>query len=94
MDLCGVSTNVSTLGSVTHEEAEQALENALADYEKAANGIGKILTGWVVAAEFLDEDGQPYLAAYAARGMPFWRIDGLIEAAPQAILYTEELEDD
>lgn len=85
---------VPTLDPVTLDEAERNLENAIADYEKAANGLGMILTGWVVAAEFIDVDGHPYLAAYAARGMPFWRIDGLIDAAPHAILYSEELEDD
>lgn len=79
---------------MTLEEAERALENAIADYEKAANGVGEILVGWVLAAEFIDGEGQPYLAAFAARGMPFWRIDGLIDAAPHAILYMEEVEDD
>lgn len=79
---------------MTLEEAERNLENAIADYERVSNGIGKILTAWVIAAEFIDEDGHPYLAAYAAKGMPFWRIDGLIEAAPQAILYAEEYEDE
>lgn len=91
---CGGSIDVSTLDLVTLDEAERNLENAIADYEKAANGIGTILTGWVVAAEFIDGDGHPYLAAFAGRGMPFWRIDGLIDAAPRAILYSEELEDD
>jgi len=94
MDRCGGSIAVSTLDPVTLEEAERNLENAIAEYEKAANGLGHILIGWVVAAEFIDQDGQPYLAAYAARGMPFWRIDGLIDAAPHAILYMEEVEDD
>jgi hypothetical protein len=79
---------------VSLDDAERALENAIVEYEKATNEVGKILVGWVVAAEFMDEDGQPYLAAYAARGMPFWRIDGLIDAAPHAILYMEEVEDD
>lgn len=79
---------------MTLDEAERALENAIAEYEKATNAMGKILTAWVVAAEFIDEDGQPYLAAYAARGMPFWRIDGLIDAAPHAIPYMEEIDDE
>lgn len=79
---------------MTLEEAERALEDAIVEYEKATNAVGQILVGWVVAAEFIDDEGQPYLAAFAARGMPFWRIDGLIDAAPHAILYMEEIEDE
>jgi hypothetical protein len=79
---------------VNLDEAERNLENAIADYEKAANDFGKVLVCWVLAAEFIDDEGQPYLAAYAARGMPFWRIDGLIDAAPHAIIYMEEVDDE
>ena len=79
--------------TVTLNEAEQALENAIMQYERVSEGDGAILMGWVVIGEFLDHDGHPHLAAYAAQGLPFWRIDGLIEAAPTAIAYMEEFEE-
>ena len=93
-DRCGGGICVSTLDPVTLQEAEQALEAAIAAYERAADGAGAILTGWVLVAEFMDHTGYPHLAAYAARGLPYWRIDGLIEAAPSAIAYSEEFEDE
>jgi len=89
----GGSIRVSTLGGVSIDEAERNLERAIMEYERAAEGEGAIITGWVVVAEFIDHDGHPHLAAYAAHGMPFWRIDGLIEAAPSAMLYMEEFEE-
>lgn len=93
METCGANIPVSTLDIVTFDEAEQALENAIMHYERTVEGEGAILTGWVIVGEFLDHGGQPHLAAYAARGLPFWRIDGLIEAAPTAIAYMEEYEE-
>jgi hypothetical protein len=93
MDQCGGSMSVSTLDPVTLDEAAHNLERAIMDYDRAAEGEGAIITGWVTVAEFIDHEGQPHLAAYAAHGMPFWRIDGLIEAAPSAMLYMEEFEE-
>ena len=89
MDRCGNSTRVPTLGHVTEEQAERNLEQALVEYERAVNGEGTLLTGWVIVAEFLTREGTPHLAAYASRGLPYWRIDGMIEAAHSTILYVE-----
>lgn len=89
MDRCGNSTPVPTLGHVTEEQAERNLEQALVEYERAVNGEGTLLTGWVIVAEFLTREGTPHLAAYASRGLPYWRIDGMIEAAHSTILYVE-----
>lgn len=94
MDPCGGSIIVSTLDPVTLEEAQQHLEHAILQYEQAAESEGALLTGWVVIAEFIDRDGHPHLSAYAAEGLPYWRIDGLIEAAPAVMLYAEEFEGD
>jgi hypothetical protein len=78
---------------VSIEEAERKLEEAILEYERATENSGVILTSWVLVAEFIDGDGYPSLSAYAARGMPYWRIDGLLDAAPSAIPYAE-VEDD
>ena len=90
---CGNSTCVSTLDLVTEDQAEQNLEQALVEYERAVDGEGTLITGWVVVAEFLTREGVPHLAAYASRGLPYWRIDGMIEAAHSTIAYAVEDED-
>jgi len=72
------------------EDAERALESALAALERANEGDGMLLTGWIVIAEFIDADGAPVLSGYARTGMPYWRIDGLIENANDALCYAEE----
>jgi hypothetical protein len=86
--------NVPTLDTVTPEKAEADLEQSILRYEQSIGGVGAILTGWVVVAEYVDSDGQPHLAAYSASDMPYWRVDGLLEAAPSAMLYAEEFGDD
>lgn len=68
-------------------EHETALERAIIDYERETDGIGAIITGWVLVAEFITTEGEPQLCAYARSGMPYWRIDGLIEAAPTVMEY-------
>ena len=80
--------------SLTPEE--EALEKAIVEFERNSEGYGAIITGWVVIAEFIDTNGDPQLSAYARSGMPYWRIDGLIEAAPTAIVYAdwEEIDED
>jgi len=77
-----------------YDQAADRLENAIVELERAGNAEGSIVTGWVVVAEFLDHQGSPHLACYASRGMPWWRVNGILEAAPSAIEYVEECEDD
>lgn len=71
-------------------DAETRLEQAIIAYEKESLGDGVLLTGWVVVAEWIDSDGNPNLSAFAREGMPYWRIDALLEAAPNEIVYDEE----
>jgi hypothetical protein len=71
-------------------DAEKKIEDALLAYEKESGGDGALLTGWVVVAEWINTDGEPELTAYAREGMPYWRIDALLEAAPNEIIYDED----
>lgn len=76
--------------SVDIFDAESALEHAIRAYDKETNGTGALLTGWVIVAEWIDEDGNPDLTAFAREGMPYWRINSLIEAAPMEIVYDDD----
>ena len=58
-------------------------------YENAA-----MVAGWVVVAEFITTDGEPDLAAFAADGLPYWRIDGMLSAAPHHMGYGYAEEED
>lgn len=71
-------------------DAEMRLEEAIRAYEKETEGENALLTGWVVVAEWIDADGDPNLTAFAREGMPYWRIDALLEAGPNEIVYGEE----
>ena len=71
-------------------DAEKQIENAIIAYEKESGGDGVLLTGWVIVAEWVDGDGNPELSAFAREGMPYWRIDALLEAAPNVIVYDDE----
>ena len=61
------------------------------EYENAA-----IVTGWVIVAEFMTSEGTPDIHAFAADHMPYWKINGMLEAAPYEMNYAEEddLEDE
>ncbi len=76
--------------SVDLFDAESALEKAIRSYDKETEGTGALLTGWVVIAEWIDEDGNPDLTAFAREGMPYWRINALIDAAPMEIVYDDD----
>lgn len=71
-------------------DAEMRLEEAIRGYDADAGDGNAILTGWVVVAEWIDGDGDPNLTAFAREGMPSWRINGLLEAAPFEIVYDDE----
>lgn len=70
-------------------DAERTLEQAIIAYDREADGQNAILTGWVLIAEWIDEDGEPSMSAYAREGMPYWRIDGLLSAAPDQFMYVD-----
>ena len=71
-------------------DAEMRLEEAIRAYEAETNGENALLTGWVIVAEWIDKDGNPNLTAFAREGMPYWRIDALLEAGPAEIVYDED----
>jgi hypothetical protein len=74
----------------TEHQIDQAVMKHLREvYEDPA-----ILTGWVIVAEFVDSNGTPDLAAFASTGMPYWKINGMIEAAPHEMEYAYEDEDE
>lgn len=75
-------------------DEEAALEQAIIAMERHLEGDGVLLTGWVVVAEFVDENGDPMLAGYARSNMPYWRINGLLDAGPEALAYAEEWDEE
>jgi hypothetical protein len=90
---CGNFTHVSSIfvgGDMEFSQEEDDLERAIIAMEKFMEGDGVILTGWVVIAEFINQDGDLVLAGYARSRMPYWRINGLLDAGPEALAYAEE----
>lgn len=71
-------------------DAEMRLEEAIRQYEAETDSGNVLLTGWVVVAEWIDENGDPNLSAFAREGMPYWRIDALLEAGPAEMIYDIE----
>lgn len=72
---------------MSHRDLESALESAMSNYDHSLDGEGSILTGWVIVAEFMDPDGIPRLETWAAEGLPYWRINGMVQAAADEIIY-------
>lgn len=72
-----------------HYDAERMLEQAIIAHDRQIDGGNAILTGWVLIGEWIDADGQPAMSAYAREGMPYWRIDGLLSAAPDQFGYVD-----
>lgn len=58
------------------------------EYENAA-----IVTGWVIVAEFMTSEGTPDIHAFAADHMPYWKINGMLDAAPYEMGYAYDDED-
>lgn len=78
-------------------DVEQKIEEAIKAYDHAEGSGNALLLGWVVVAEWVDEDGDPNLTAFARERMPYWRINALLEAGRDEILYDEDefyLDDD
>jgi hypothetical protein len=70
-------------------DVEKMVEDAICAYDKESEGEGALLLGWVVVAEWIDGNGDPAISAFAREGMPYWRIDGLIAAAPETLMYVD-----
>jgi hypothetical protein len=77
-----------------HDMAQAALENAIHAYESAMDGDGKIITSWIVVAEWINADGEEVLAAFTSPCLTYWKANGMLEAAPYQIVYEDDDEDD
>lgn len=75
-------------------EGESLIEEAILRYLREVYEDPAIITGWVIVAEFVDSKGNPDLHAFACTGMPYWKINGMLEAAPNEIAYSDEDDDD
>jgi hypothetical protein len=71
-------------------DVEQKIEQAIKAYDEETGGENALLMGWVVVAEWVDQDGEPNLTAFARERMPYWRIDALLQAGKDEILYADE----
>jgi hypothetical protein len=76
--------------------SEDVVNAAILEYLKETYENPAIVTGWVVVAEFVDTEGTQDLAAFASNNMPYWKINGMLEAAPYEMNYADEedLEDE
>lgn len=76
------------------ESVQDGLERALLAYVRENYEGAALITGWVLVAEIMDDEGVPDLASFAAEGMPYWKINGLLDAAPDVMAYDYEDEDE
>jgi hypothetical protein len=72
---------------------EDALNAAILQHLGEVYEDPTIVTGWVVVAEFVDSEGTQALAAFTSTHMPYWKINGMLEAAHYEMNYAEEQED-
>jgi len=75
-------------------EGEPAVESAILGYLRQVYEDPAIITGWVVVAEFVDRSGEPELHAFAASNMPYWKINGMLDAGPAAMNYSDDDDED
>ena len=74
-------------------DAEKTVENAIRAYDQSFGSGNALLIGWVIVAEWIDPNGEPNLSAFAREGMPYWRINALLDSAPYEIVYADDDED-
>lgn len=76
----------------------ERLESAMLAYLRDNYDGVALVTGWVLVAEIMDADAVPDLVGFAADNMPYWKINGLIDAGRDVIEYEEfadfDIEDD
>jgi hypothetical protein len=75
-------------------DAEQGVEAAIKAYLEQVYEDPVIVTGWVVVAEVMHSDGEPELYPFATDGMPYWKINGLLWAAPDEMVYCDAEDED
>jgi len=77
---------------------EEQLEAAMLAYLRENYEGVALITGWVMVAEIMDAEAVPDLVGFAAEHMPYWKINGLIDAGRDIIAYEEyadaDIEDD
>ena len=72
-----------------HDLITEAIQAQLhAEYENAA-----LVAAWVVVTEFVTTEGESELTAFATDGLPYWRINGMLDAAPHEMGYVDEDEE-
>lgn len=74
--------------------AQDALEAAVLRHLQEVYENAAIVTGWVVVAEFMTTEGTPDIHAFAAEHMPYWKINGMLDAGPNEIAYAYDDEDE
>lgn len=74
-------------------EGEALVEAVILRYLREIYENPAIVTGWVIVAEFVDQSGTLALHSSAAYGMPYWKINGMIDAAPREMDYADDDDD-
>ena len=73
---------------------QDALEGAVLKHLQSEFENAAILTGWIVVAEFMTAEGNPAMYAFAADHMPYWKVNGMLEAAPHEMGYVYDDQDE
>jgi hypothetical protein len=89
-----MQTEGTPMSDTASVKTEDQIEAAVLGYLRDVYDDPAIITGWVVIAEFVDSKGTPDLHAFAATGMPYWKINGMLDAAPSEIAYWSEDDDE
>lgn len=70
------------------QQDEQTASEAIAQFRDALDNLGKflndegtLLTGWALACEWMDANGDVWMTAHADRSTPPWRAHGLMAFA-------------
>lgn len=58
--------------------AVRAVRDAIANLGKFLHEEGAMLTGWVLACEWMDADGDYWMSSHTDENTPPWRARGLI----------------
>jgi len=76
----------------------EQLESAMLAYLRENYDGVALVTGWVLIAEIMDAEAVPDLVGFAAENMPYWKINGLLDAGRDVIEYDQyadvDVEDD
>lgn len=76
-------------GPIDGLKGDALVEAATLRYLQEIEADPAIVTGWVVVAEYMNADGVPTLLPFAATGMPYWKINGMLDAAREEMIYDD-----